>query len=51
MGRHYVRPAVIEVGNGGDELRWRERLGQKNAVGNATRTPGKNQSTMNVLFR
>ena len=30
--------AIEKLGNGGDELRWRERLGQKDAVGNAVRT-------------
>ncbi len=30
---------VQKLGQGGDELGWRERLGQKNAVGNATRCP------------
>jgi hypothetical protein len=42
------RPDVEKIGNGRDKLRWRERLGQKDAVGNAVRCPLVGRSASHV---
>src|SRR6476620_11655585 len=33
------RPGIEKLGNGGDKLRWCERFGEENAVGNTIRGP------------